>query len=50
MRAVSKSKDELETLSEFVWVVEADENQGTGFILAGAGLITASHVLGPPGT
>ncbi len=43
-------KDELEKLSEHVWLVEAEDNQGTGFMLAGTGLITASHVLGAPGT
>ncbi len=39
-------KDELEILSENVWVIETDENQGTGFLVAGVGMITASHVLG----
>lgn len=43
-------KDELEAVFDHIWIIETRNSQGTGFMLAGVGLITASHVLGPDGT
>jgi RNA-directed DNA polymerase len=43
-------KDELEAVFDHIWMIQTKRSQGTGFMLAGVGLITASHVLGPDGT
>jgi hypothetical protein len=43
-------KDELEAVFDHIWMIQTKGRQGTGFMLAGVGLITASHVLGPDGT
>jgi S1-C subfamily serine protease len=38
-------KDQLDWFNENVWIIETDEDQGTGFLLSGIGLVTAAHVL-----
>ena len=38
-------KDQLNWFNENVWIIETDEDQGTGFLLSGIGLVTAAHVL-----
>ena len=39
-------KDELEWLFDLVWLIESEDQQGTGFLLKGVGLVTAAHVVG----
>lgn len=38
-------KDQLDWINDNVWIIETEENQGTGFLLSGVGLVTAEHVL-----
>jgi S1-C subfamily serine protease len=38
-------RSELDALFEYLFLVETQETQGTGFLLKGIGLVTAAHVL-----
>ena len=37
--------DNEDLVDKAVWIVESGDNQGTGFLLAGVGLVTCAHVL-----